>query len=211
MFKDRYEAGKLLSKKLSKFKNKKDVVVFGITRGGVVVANEIAKLLNLHLEIIVIKKIGAPLNPELAVGAVGPSKTIYWEKKLIKQLLITHDYKVEASEIKNQEREELEDYLDFKRKSLNVVSKKIILVDDGIATGTTALCALSYFRKKKAGKVILATPIIAKDTKNFIEEKYDSIVALKIVNELKAVGQFYMNFDQVENEEVKDIIRRQRK
>lgn len=221
MFKDRKRAGKLLAKKLNKFKNKKDTIVFGITRGGVVVAHEIAKELKLPLEIIVIKKIGAPLNPELAIGAVGPpatfslarrtgpSKTVYWEKRLLKVLLVSHDYKVEASDVKNQEREELEKYLRGRTKKIEVNNKKIILVDDGVATGATVLCALKYFRKKKAAEVILVTPVIAKDTLNNIEKYFDSIIAIEIVKDLNAIGQFYQNFSQVENKEVKDIIERQ--
>lgn len=209
MFADRKQAGKLLTIKLKGFKGSKDVIVFGITRGGVVVAREISKVLNLPLEIIVIKKIGAPLNPELAIGAVGPSKTLYWEKRLLKALLVSYDYKTEAADVKNQEREELEKYLRGGVKRVNVKNKKIILVDDGVATGATVLCALKYFRKKKAVNVILAAPVIAKDTFNRIEKYFDSIVAIEVVKDLNAIGQFYQNFSQVENKEVKDIIERQ--
>lgn len=221
MFKDRKQAGELLAKKLNKFNNKKDTIVFGITRGGVVVADEIAKKLKLPLEIIVIKKIGAPLNPELAIGAVGPpasqarasragpSKTVYWEKRLLKALLVNHDYKTEASDIKNQEREELEKYLRRGAGSAEVKDKKIILVDDGVATGATVLCALKYFRNKKAAKVILAVPVIAKDTVDNIEKYFDSIIAIEIVKDLNAIGRFYQDFSQVENKKVKAIIERQ--
>ncbi len=209
MLKDRKQAGELLAKKLNKFKNKKDTIVFGITRGGVVVADEIAGKLKLPLEIVVIKKIGAPLNPELAVGAVGPSKTVYWEKRLLKELLVNHDYKTEASDVKNQEREELEKYLRGGKKSAEVKNKKIILVDDGVATGATVLCALKYFRKKKAAKVVLAVPVIAKDTVDNIEKYFDSIVAIEIVKDLNAIGRFYQDFSQVENKKVKAIIERQ--
>lgn len=209
MFADRKQAGKLLAKKLEGFKNSKNAIVFGITRGGVVVAHEISKDLKLPLEIIVIKKIGAPLNPELAIGAVGPSKTAYWEKRLLKVLFVSHDYKTEAADVKNQEREELEKYLRNGRKSLNPINKKIILVDDGVATGATVLCALKYFRKKKAAEIILATPVIARDTVDRIEKYFDSIIAIEIVKDLNAIGQFYQNFKQVENKEVKAIIERQ--
>lgn len=208
MFKDRKEAGELLAEKLQSFKNKKDVIVFGITRGGVITAWEIASELKLPFEIIVIKKIGAPLNPELAIGAVGPGKTVYWEKKLLKDLFVTHDYKAEALDVKNQEREELEKNLRGKKKQLKIANKTIILADDGVATGATVLCALKYFKKKKAGKVILAAPVIAKDTYDNIEKYFDSIVTIEVANDLNAIGQFYKDFSQVENKEVKDIISR---
>lgn len=206
MFKDRKQAGKLLSHKLRDYKNKKKVIVFGITRGGVVVAREIASELKLPLEIIVVKKIGAPLNPELAIGAVGPSKTIYWEKRLLKDFFVSHDYKAEASDAINQEREELEKYLKISDKRLFIKNKIIILVDDGVATGATVLCALKYFKKKKAAKIILATPIIAKETLSRIENYFDSIIANEIPEKLNSVGQFYEDFSQVENKEVKRIV-----
>ncbi|MEK7186117.1 MAG: phosphoribosyltransferase family protein [Patescibacteria group bacterium] len=209
MFKDRKEAGKILAKKLKEFCNKDDVIVFGITRGGVVVADEISKKLKLPLEIIVIKKIGAPLNPELAIGAVGPGETVYWDERLLDDIYISEDYKKESVRVKTKEREVLENYLKSKKDRAVIKEKKIILVDDGIATGATVLTAVKYFRNKKAGKVILAAPIIAKDTYRNIDKYFDTIVALEVSNKLNSVGQFYANFDQVENTEVKDIIERQ--
>lgn len=209
MFIDRRQAGKLLSEKLKDLKNKKNTIVFGITRGGVVVADEIAGKLNLPLEEIVIKKVGAPLNPELAIGAVGPLGVIYWDKTLLKNLSVTYDYKTEAADVKNQEREELEEYLTGRKKRSKITDKKIILVDDGVATGATVLCALKYFRKKKARKVILATPIIAEEVVKYIDKYFDSIAAIKIANDLNAIGQFYQDFSQVENKEVRAIIERQ--
>ena len=209
MFKDRDEAGNLLAQKLSAYKNKKNALVLAIPRGGAVVAYRVAKQLNLPLDIIVIKKIGAPLNPELAIGAVGPGETVYWDERLLDDIYISEDYKKESVRVKTKEREVLENYLKSKKDRAVIKEKKIILVDDGIATGATVLTAVKYFRNKKAGKVILAAPIIAKDTYRNIDKYFDTIVALEVSNKLNSVGQFYANFDQVENIEVKDIIERQ--
>jgi len=206
MLKDRRQAGKLLTKKLKKFKNKKDVVVIGITRGGAVVAREISDFLNLSFDIIVIKKIGAPQNPELAIGAIGPNGVVSWDDNLIRRLNIDEKYKNHLKEIKNFERGELENFLRKGKKPINVKNKKVILVDDGVATGATVLCAVKFFRKEKSREVILAIPVIAKDTFLSIKKYFDSVIALQIERELYAIGQFYKEFPQVENKEVMNLI-----
>lgn len=218
MFKDRRQAGKKLSKKLFKFKNKKDTVVIGITRGGVVVAQEISKALNLPLDIIVIKKIGSPQNPELAVGAIGPPATlslakrtgpnsvVFWDDGLIKRLNIDEEYKNHLKNVKNFERTELENFLRGEKKPINVKNKTIILVDDGVATGATVICAAKFFRKKKSKEVILAIPVIPKDTFLSIKQYFDSVVALQVEAELYAIGQFYRQFPQVDNREVAKVL-----
>ncbi|OGH21482.1 MAG: hypothetical protein A2958_01500 [Candidatus Levybacteria bacterium RIFCSPLOWO2_01_FULL_38_13] len=229
MFENRREAGKLLAEKLSNFRKDKEALVLGITRGGVVVAFEIAKKLHIPLDIIIIKKIGAPGNPELAIGAVGPKKVIYWEKDLLKKTVSGSKYRKKASEIKIKEREELEEFLRGpissplrqgsagrarlrrikKKKPLEVRGKKVILVDDGVATGATVLCALKFLRKEKSREVILAAPVIARDTYLNIKKYFDTVTVMVIPERLYAIGQFYREFGQVENEEVKDIIDKQ--
>lgn len=213
MFKDRRQAGKLLARKLKKFKNQKDAVVIGITRGGVVVAREISDFLNLPFDITVIKKIGAPQNPELAIGAIGPSKVVFWDENLIIRLHIGKEYKNHIKEIKSFELNELENFLREGRfgrltasKPLSVKNKNIILVDDGVATGATVLCAVKFFRKKKSKEVILAIPVIAKDTFLNIKKYFDAIVALQIEGELYAIGQFYKEFPQVDSKEVAKVL-----
>lgn len=220
MFKDRRQAGKLLARKLKKFKNhlpagrqEKDAVVIGITRGGVVVGREISKALKLPFDIIVVKKIGSPQNPELAIGAVGPSKVVFWDEGLIRRLNIGEEYKNHLKEIKNFERAELENFLRKGRfgrltanKPLDVKNKKVILVDDGVATGATVLCAAKFFRKEKSKEVILAVPVIARDTFLSIKKYFDAVIALQIEGELYAIGQFYKEFPQVDNKEVMDLI-----
>lgn len=209
MFKDRKKAGQLLAKKLKEFGDKEGVIVFGITRGGVVVANEISDKLKLPLEIIVIKKIGAPLNPELAIGAVGPEDIVYWDERLLKEIFVSKEYKKKELRNKIKEREELEKFLINKKSRIRIAGKIILLVDDGVATGSTVLGAVKYFRSKKAARIDLVTPIIAEDTYNNIDKYFDSIIAIKVPRRLNAVGQFYKKFDQVENKEVKDIIGRE--
>ena len=210
ILKDRRHAGRLLAEKVKKTLVDKNAIVFGITRGGVVVADEIARRLKLPLKIIVIKKIGAPLNPELAIGSIAPEGVVYWEESLINDLSVSEEYKKEAFKQKNKEREDLERFLINKKARIKISEKTILLVDDGVATGSTVLGAALYFRKKKAAKIHLLTPIIAKDVKRMIENFFDSIISIEAPARLNAVGQFYEKFDSIENIEVKDIIERQK-
>lgn len=206
IFKDRKEAGQKLVQKLQLFKGKDNVIIFGIPRGGVVVAAIVAEKLGLSLDIVVVKKIGAPGNLELAIGALGPKNTVYWDKDLCVRLGVN---KVQSSKLKAQilkERKEKERTLRGERKPLEIKGKTVILIDDGIATGATVLCALKFFRQEKAKAVILAVPVIAKETFNNIKRYFDKVVVLSSEENFYAVGQFYQDFPQVEDEEVIRIL-----
>ena len=205
MFKDRKEAGVILAEKLKEYKNKKGVCVLGIPRGGVVVAKELSKILKLPFDLIIIRKISSPNNPELAIGGVGPNKTAYWDEDLCDKLRITEEIKSLQFSIANKERERREKILMKGRKHIDVKGKTLILVDDGIATGATIICAQKYLRKV-VSKLILATPVISKDTYRNIVRYFDKIVGIAIEDDFQAVGQFYSSFPQVTDKEVVNIL-----
>ncbi len=205
MFQNRQQAGELLAAKLKDYQ-RKEVVVLGIPRGGVVVASAVAEFLQLPLDIIVIKKIGAPNNPELAVGAVAGAKIIYWDNRLCRQLSITKSEKLEVRSKKLEELREREKLLRGEKKYNNFENKTVILVDDGVATGATAIAAGKFVKKMKAKKIILATTVIAKDTLLHIKRYFDEVIFLESPEEFHAVGQFYQDFPQVGDEEVKAIL-----
>lgn len=206
VFNNREEAGELLAQKLKSFKGKKDVLALGIPRGGVVVAKIIAQKLSLILDIIVVKKIGSPSNPELAIGAVASKDTIYLEEDEQHILNITKSQIEILAAEKEKERKELEKKLRGGKVPFSVKGKTVILVDDGVATGATVKCASIFLKKEKAKRIILAIPVISKDTFNEIKTYFDQVVALSIENNFYAVGQFYSNFPQVENEEVRNLL-----
>lgn len=206
MFEDRREAGRLLAQRLSEFKNSKKILVLGLARGGVVVAKVISDILNVKLDTLVVKKIGSPQNNEFAIGGVGPKDTVFWNNKLVKDLKISREDKERLMILKSAERNVQEKHLRG-GKPLEILGKTVILVDDGIATGATALAALKFLKKEKAEKVILAVPVIAKDTLKDIKTHFDMLIALKIKTNFYAVGQFYKNFPQVENEEVIKLLK----
>lgn len=194
-----------MASKLKDYKNKKDVVILGIARGGVVVAKKISDKLNLPLGIVVIKKVGAPRNPELAIGAVGPKNTVYWRKNLLEEFRISKDELLELKFQKQTEQREQEEKLQGNKPSIELKDKDVIVIDDGAATGADALCAYLLL-KKEARKIILAVPVISKDAFNNVNNYFDIVIALKIESNFHSVSQFYLDFPQVENEDVLRII-----
>lgn len=200
MFKDREQAGEKLALKLKKIIKGEDFVVVALLRGGIVLGKVIADYFQIPLYPLVIRKIGAPNNPELAIGAIGPKKTIYWDERILRYLEVNVGYKSKIIEEKSKEVEELEKIFKTQSAIWRIKSKKVILVDDGVATGASAICAAKFLKKEKAKKVILAIPIIAKDILRDINKYFDRIIALKIVENLGSVGEFYGYFPQVSNE-----------
>lgn len=204
IFKDRQASGKLLADRL---KNVKADLVLGIPRGGVVVASEIAKELNLPLDIIVTRKIGAPTQPELALGAVDPDGGVIWEKELLSDLRLKiydlrEEIKKQTAEIKRRE-----DLYRHARSHLAklVNDKAVILVDDGMATGATVLAAVKYL-KRHGAKVILAVPVASQEALNRIKDDCEEIIILHAPEYFQAVGQFYHEFEPVTDEEVVQLL-----
>lgn len=205
MFESREQAGYRLAQKLEKFSKVKNVLVLGLARGGVVVAKVISTFLNVPLDVLVVKKIGAPNNPELAVGAVAPKNTVFWNEDLTQSLGISDEEKNRLKKLKENERKEQEKEL-LGDKPLEISGKTVILVDDGVATGASVVASSIFLKKEKTRSVILAVPVIAKDTLRNIVKYFDDIIFLESVEEFQAVGQFYRNFPQVENDEVKELL-----
>lgn len=204
IFKDRQSAGKLLAKRLKEFRDKPNILVLGIPRGGVVVAYEIAKKLRLPLDIVVTRKIGAPFQSELALGAVDADGEVVWDQALLDQFQISNikdQLENEMGEIKR--REEL--YRQG-REPLDVESKIVILVDDGIATGATVLAAARFLKRHKAERIILAVPVASRESINKINQEVDGVEVLNTPDFLQAVGQFYQNFEEVSDEKVIELL-----
>lgn len=206
MFEDRQSAAFSLAKKLEVFAKRSDVLVLGLARGGVVIAKVISTFLNAPLDALIVKKIGLPANPELALGGAAPKNTVFWNNDLIQNLSISKEEKSHLLKIKENERKEQEKLLRGS-KPLEIFGKTVILVDDGVATGASVLAGLKFLKKEKAKKVILAVPVIATDTLRDIRKYFDMVIYLKSRRDFQAVGQFYKDFPQVENEQVLELLR----
>lgn len=196
IFKDRVSAGELLANRL---KNTKADLVLGIPRGGVVVAAVVAEKLNLPLDIIVTRKIGAPGQKELALGAVDGDGEVVWGNQLLEQL----EFKIndEIEEIKRRE-----GLYRQGKKPLEVDSKAVILVDDGMATGATVLAAVNFLKRHQVKKIIVAAPVASREAVSRIQEVADEVMILEIPVSFAAVGQFYQEFEAVTDEEVVQLL-----
>lgn len=216
IFKDRQSAGKLLAKHLAQYQGMDDVIVLGIPRGGVVVAAEVAKELNLPLDIIVTRKIGAPMQPELALGAVDADGEVVWDARMINDLgLKINDLEdtveKEVAEIKRREKEYRHERRLSRAKSRDPLTRLIegkimILVDDGIATGATTLAAVRFLKRHRAQKVILAVPVTSMEARDKLAGEADELIVLETPEYFQAVGQFYEQFEPVEDQEVVEYL-----
>lgn len=206
MFHDRIDAGKKLAAALLTYKGAKKTVVLGLPRGGVVTAYEVAKALQLPLDILVPRKLGAPNNPELAIGAIAGSGIVL-DRGIIEQLDVTESY-IQA-EIEKQIKE-AERRLALFRKGKPPQDYRgwtAILVDDGIATGSTMRASIAALKKMHAAKIVVAVPVGPPDTISDLKKDVDAIVCLSTPSSFMAVGQFYERFQQTEDEEVIQILR----
>jgi len=206
IFKNRRQAGEMLAPLLQEYKGNPDTIVLGLPRGGVVVAFEVARALDLPLDIIVSRKIGAPGNPEFAIGAVTEYSVSLPDKRTIQYYEIPPEYiNQKIAEEKAEALRRAEIYRN-RRPPMDIKDKTVILVDDGIATGATMRAAVKSARKKGAEKIVVAVPVLSKDMLEKMEEEADAVISVYAPENLFAVGSFYESFQQVSNEEVVKLL-----
>lgn len=202
IFKNRTQAGEELAEKLKQFKDSSEAIILGLPRGGVAVAAVVAKKLGLPLDIIVPRKISAPGNPELAIGAITEDGEAVLDKASIVAWQIPAEYIKQEIAKETQEAQRRLILYRGGRATLDLKNKIAILVDDGIATGATMAAAIISARAKGARKVIVAAPVVATDTLETLQKATDEIFFLDAPVYFGAVGAFYENFEQVEDGEV---------
>lgn len=203
-FRNRIDAGQKLAKELEKYKDE-DVVVFGLTRGGVPVAKEVADKLNSPLEPLIIRKIGHPTNPEYAVGAISAGGEIV-VNKLEVDSLDPDWFKEECQKQKNEAQRRAQIFLKSK-KPVSLEGKTAIIVDDGVATGYTLQAAIKEIKKQYPSKIIVAMPVAPSDVMEEISSQVDACIVLCVPeNFLGAVGAYYGDFHEVTFDDVLAII-----
>jgi len=201
-FKDREEAGRLLAQKL-KQKIKGNELVVGITNGGVLVAKAIAVELNLKLFAIVVKKIPSSIDSELGIGAVTSGGEVYLNEEVI------HSLSEDEESIKERIQKKMKEVMEKEKifgKLPNVKGKVVILVDDGAATGASVFAALKEL-KKKGAKVIVALPVSSKEAYEKFKNEADDVVCLIVDENLFAVGEYYSNFEHVDDSLVLQLLK----
>jgi predicted phosphoribosyltransferase len=207
-FKDRIEAGRLLAAKLADYANRDDVVVLALPRGGLPVGYEVAKALKAPLDVFVVRKLGVPGHEELAMGAIASGDVRVLNQEVVESLGIfqrTIDA-VAAEEQKELERRERA-YRGGHRR-LDIEGRVVLLVDDGIATGSTMRAAAAAVRQKHPKKVVVAVPTAAASTLYDFDSMVDEVVAVMTPEHFYGVGQWYEDFSQTSDEEVRDILDR---
>lgn len=211
IFQDRAEAGEKLAQKIKELwpdeRLANQTIVLAIPRGGVAVGKQIAETLSCPLDLIITKKIGAPGNPELAIGAVGIVGEPVIDEELALRTGADENYlKDQIANIKKEIAKKEKELRGDKLK-LNLKDKVVILTDDGVATGATMKAAVEIVRQDNPQKIMVAVPVIARDSLKEIEKVADEVLYLETPELFFAVGQFYQDFDQVSDEEVKKLLK----
>jgi predicted phosphoribosyltransferase len=208
IFSDRAQAGRMLADRLKTYAHRNDVTVLGIPRGGVPVAFEIAESLDVPLDIFVARKLGVPGEEELAFGAIASGGPCVLDRDVIRAIGIT-EIEIEATIAREREELERREHLyRGSRAPVDVGGRVVILVDDGIATGSSIQAAILALRQLKPALLVVAAPVAPPETCRRLESKADRVVCVETPHPFHAIGDFYGDFHQVTDREVADLLRR---
>lgn len=205
-FYDRVEAGRLLAERLGKYANRNDVLVIGLPRGGVPVAAQVAQELNAPLDVFVVRKLGTPGNEELAMGAIASGGIRVLNAEVVDSLRIPDKVIAEVEAREQRELQRRERTYRGGRPARDVEGKTAVLVDDGIATGSTMFAAIAALRMLKVGRIVVAVPTVAATTYVEIEKQVDEVVAVMVPQDFRGVGEWYEDFSQTTDDEVRDLL-----
>jgi len=205
-FRDRPQAGQLLSKKLAGYANREDVIVLALPRGGVPVAREIARSLHAPLDVFLVRKLGVPGQEELAMGAIASGGVRILNQDIVQTMGIPAHVidSVTATEV--QELARRERLYRGDRPAPDVMSRTVILVDDGLATGATMRAAVAALRRMKPRRIVIAVPIAAVPTRQEFAREVDEIVCLHTPDPFFSVGFWYDDFSQTTDEDIREML-----
>lgn len=210
-FKNRNDAGIRLAFKLTNYKDKEGILVLALPRGGVVIGYEIASYLNCPLDVIIIRKLGFPGNPELAIGAISENGTIILDERMTSYYGISEEY---IQEEISMQKVLIEKRVNLYRKGntlQDLKGKIIILADDGVATGATMKVAISTLRVEEIKRLIIAIPVAPPETAKELLRLTDELICLQTPYGFASVGTYYQDFTQVTDNDVIDILDRSKK
>tara|TARA_B110001454_G_scaffold219201_1_gene251872 strand:+ start:13775 stop:14452 length:678 start_codon:yes stop_codon:yes gene_type:complete len=211
IFKNRQEAGLLLAAQISLLPKADltNAIVLALPRGGVPVAREISKKLEIPFDVLIVRKIGHPFHPEYGIGAVTENEILWMDPEAVGLSKITLE---QITSLQDHEKEEVQRRANVYRKGRPVPelkNKTVILVDDGLATGATARAAGLYAKSKGAAKIILAIPICSGNTAQRLRSEIDHVICMKTPIFFQSVGEFYRNFEQLTDDEVLNLLSHQ--
>ncbi len=206
LFTDRVDAGKKLAKELSKYANRPDVLILALPRGGVPVAFEVAKELNVKMDVFIVRKLGVPGNEELAMGAISSDNIRVLNEDIVRSFQIPERVinMVAENELKELERRERTYRGDSPKPEIS--GSIVILIDDGLATGATMRAAASAIKTKNPAKIVVAVPTGARDTCELFGREVDEVICIATPEPFYGVGAWYGNFSQTTDEEVCELL-----
>lgn len=207
-FQDRADAGRALAARLQAYAGRSDVVVLGLPRGGIPVAYEVARALRVDFDVLIVRKLGVPGQPEFAMGAIASGGALYLDRELVHKLGI-NPHAVQS--VLDQELLELrrrEALYRGSRSPLELRGREVIVVDDGMATGASMQAAIASLRSASPARVIVAVPVAPADAAKRFAGVADGFVSVLSPWDFRAVGQFYTDFSQTGDDEVRALLKR---
>jgi predicted phosphoribosyltransferase len=207
-FVDRASAGRQLARELTRYAGRNDVIVLGLPRGGVPVASEVAAALDVPLDTFVVRKLGLPGHEEFGIGAIASGGMRVVDESVLRAYGIDHETLERISEREREELERRERLYRDDRPPIDVHGRVVILVDDGLATGSTMRAAVAAIRQSQPREVVVAVPVGAPETCDTLSREVDRLVCLTTPEPFYAVGLWYEDFDQTTDEEVHDLLER---
>lgn len=205
-FRDRTEAGRLLAERLHQYAGRNDVLVLALPRGGVPVGLEIARALDAPLDLVIVRKLGVPGQEELAMGAIATGGVRILNEEVVRMLDLTDDVieRVAAEEERELERRERAYRGD--RPPPEVRGRTVILVDDGVATGSTIRAAMAAIRSRQPARLVVAVPVAPPETCEMLREEADEVICLLTPEAFFAIGAYYDSFPQLTDDEVRRLL-----
>jgi putative phosphoribosyl transferase len=206
-FKDRKDAGRILAGKLAKYTNDPNALILALPRGGVPVAYEVARELGLPMDVLIVRKLGVPKHEELAMGAIASGGVRFLNRSVIESLRILPEMLEEVERREALELMRREALYRGNKAPLPIEGRSVILIDDGIATGSTMRVAIQVLRAQHARKIIVATPAAPPSAKWEIEPLVDEFIAVVLPADFYGVGQFYEDFAQLDDDTIYELVR----
>lgn len=207
IFKDRVDAGEILANKLSKYAAENPLVL-GLPRGGVPVAFEVAKALKAPLDVFIVRKLGVPGHEELAMGAIATGDVRVLNESVIEYLHISKEAIATETRKEKEELKRRERVYRSGRDPVNVANRTVLLIDDGIATGSTIKAAIAALKKQKAGKIIVGVPVAPSSTIEELKKEVDDLVCISTPDLFMAISVWYDEFPQTTDEQVRELLKK---
>lgn len=206
MFRNRTDAGQKLASKLNAYYGQPDVVVLALPRGGVPIGHEVGKALHAPVDVFVVRKLGVPWNPELAMGAVATGGVRVLEEETVRAFAIPNEEIAKVAAEEEREVERRERAYRGGRMPLPIAGKKVILVDDGIATGSTMRAGVAALRRLQPVRIVIAVPVAPQATCSMLRTVADEVICLIEAEDFFAIGEWYEDFTQLSDEDVKILL-----